>query len=239
MEGTCDPWHRANAIRALEEGRNCTLALVRTNGGRGWNRETVQYIASRDGKRVPRENVLPACFNLLKQRRISQMVGGEHVGSAWLGADSITGCLIRLSVSLECVHRQAWFPLTHTVHHCTMMLPNCVVTSPPGGKGRKRGIRTMIAGSNFISTCDITTRPQIRNLIGTNEHFQFTDPYNWEDSMEMGGGIITKVPFVKNISLYIGTGRVYICTHIYIQILFIRARYIRRDVGADRSSAPR
>lgn len=102
-------------------------------------------------------------------------------------------------------------------------------------RGEREGSARLLPEA-ILSRHDITARPQIRNLIGTNEHFQFTG-----SSIQIGktrrkrGNVeITKVSFCrKYLSLYRNRTGI----HIYVEILFIRARYIRNDDAAHRLCA--
>lgn len=69
------PWKRIETVGSSSNKRS-----ERMGRDGGWNREAAQ--CGRDGVRVSRENVPPAGPSLLKQRRISRMVGGKYIGSA-------------------------------------------------------------------------------------------------------------------------------------------------------------
>lgn len=168
MEETRD-WHSINAIRVLEENERPVDLNDPNDRGRNerWNRAK-QYNRGRDGeKRVPGENVLPAGSN--SHSNNGEFRGWSATGEVgarrervWLGADSITGCLIRLSVDLSSVcikldfHR---YTLTHSTSlHCNASKLRCSHPIGRVGKGMEEkeegrgGSCTMIAGSNFIST---------------------------------------------------------------------------------------
>jgi len=131
----------------------------------------------------------------------------------WLDTDSIIGCLICLSVDLKRVYRQAWFPLAH-INTQYIVMYSKLRCSFGARRGEREGSVWLLPEA-ILSRHDIT--PQIRNLIGTNEHFQFTG-----SSIQIGktrrkwrNVEIKKYFFVENISLYTEIERAYIFTFRY------------------------